>query len=435
VTTVWLPEQWELVCDVAGNTVRQLRRESLTADANVYTLAITKKQTGFRVELEGRSVAVVGKQYPELPAGEVLLWGSKGKAVLPTEDGETPWRWLRPLPATSCTIEELRARAEQVRDSWQKRFDLRMETEETSGLREPQVGALYALLAHWTMSDDAATVVMPTGSGKTETMLSAIVSERLTNVLVVVPSVALREQTVDKFAHIGVLPALGVVREGVGLPLIGTLEHGIEDASEAEAFILSSNVTVATMGAINACSAEARLAIANATKYLFIDEAHHIPAATWAAFRMHFPTSRVVQFTATPFRNDGKRVDGRVVYDYPLGRAQANGMFQEIRFTAVAAFSTDDADLQIAKQTKTQLAADLAAGLDHLVMARARSINRAESLLELYRVVAPEYGPVLIHSEMTTKQRRAALQALRSRTSRIIVCVNMLGEGFALPQL
>ena len=56
-------------------------------------------------------------------------------------------------------------------------------------LRKPQLGALYALKSHFTVSNNEATVVMPTGTGKTETMLSYIVSEKLEQVLIILPSV------------------------------------------------------------------------------------------------------------------------------------------------------------------------------------------------------------------------------------------------------
>jgi superfamily II DNA or RNA helicase len=430
-----IPDSWELDCDVAGNRVRQLRRAAYVGDATAFKLAIGRHE-GYRLEAGDRSIAVVGKPLANLPEGEVLLCATKGTTVLPAPDAEpTTQRWLRPMPATALTAAELAERAEDVRTSWVNHFVLRTETAERDGLRPPQVGALHAVLAHWTMSDDASTIVMPTGTGKTETMLSLIVSERLANILVIVPTVPLRDQTLQKFAALGVLPALGIILPGARFPLVGVMEHGIADATAAEAFLRSCNVAVATMGAINECSAEARLALAQTTGYLFIDEAHHIPAATWSAFRAHFPNSRVIQFTATPFRNDGKRVDGRVIYDYPLGRAQANEMFQKIRFTAIAAFTQETADREIAKKAKEQLDRDRAEGLDHLVMARARSIHRAEELLALYQAIAPEHAPVLIHSEQSATQRRQAIRSLQRRTSRIVVCVNMLGEGFDLPEL
>lgn len=47
------------------------------------------------------------------------------------------------------------------------------------GLRSPQLGAIHAVLGYWTTKrSEPATVVMPTGTGKTETMLGLLVAAR-----------------------------------------------------------------------------------------------------------------------------------------------------------------------------------------------------------------------------------------------------------------
>jgi hypothetical protein len=56
------------------------------------------------------------------------------------------------------------------------------------GLRRPQLGALHAIHAHWSTSKEVATVVMPTGTGKTETMLATLISARCTRVPSTTPS-------------------------------------------------------------------------------------------------------------------------------------------------------------------------------------------------------------------------------------------------------
>ena len=67
----------------------------------------------------------------------------------------------------------------EIISSWNGNIHLHEETETDKGLRGPQLGACYAVLAHWTVSSEIATVVIPTGVGKTETMLSLLVTERL----------------------------------------------------------------------------------------------------------------------------------------------------------------------------------------------------------------------------------------------------------------
>src|SRR6476469_9999247 len=90
----------------------------------------------------------------------------------------------------------------------------------TPGLRPPQVGAVYAALAHWTVSPAPATIVMPTGTGKTETMLALLVSQRLERLLVVVPNYALRTQLWEKFLTLGLLGTLGALGPGAQYPVV-----------------------------------------------------------------------------------------------------------------------------------------------------------------------------------------------------------------------
>jgi hypothetical protein len=101
-----------------------------------------------------------------------------------------------------------------VRASWIDRFAFRAErwdgdTPVEAGLRSPQIGALHALLAHWTVTVEPATIVMPTGTGKTETMLAMLIATRPERLLVVVPTDPLREQVAEKFLGLGVLPSVG----------------------------------------------------------------------------------------------------------------------------------------------------------------------------------------------------------------------------------
>ncbi|WP_246660606.1 helicase-related protein [Nitratireductor sp. XY-223] len=75
------------------------------------------------------------------------------------------------------------------------------------------------------------------------------------------------------------------------------------------------------------------------------------------------------------------------------------------------------------------------AGLNHLAMARCQTIDRARTLHQLYSELYPELRPVIVHSQQSIRERRPNLAALRRFESRIIICVDMLGEGFDLPEL
>ena len=74
--------------------------------------------------------------------------------------------------------------------SWDDAFKFHVENIDKGikGLRLPQTGAIHNILGHWTVSNQAATIVMPTGTGKTEVMISILVSEQCKKLLVIVPT-------------------------------------------------------------------------------------------------------------------------------------------------------------------------------------------------------------------------------------------------------
>jgi superfamily II DNA or RNA helicase len=304
------------------------------------------------------------------------------------------------------------------------------------GLRPPQIGALHATLGHWTVSDEAATIVMPTGTGKTETMLSLLIYKQLERLLVIVPTGALRDQVGGKFQTLGILRDAGVLKEGALYPVVGLLEHQLQNADDVDSVFLRCNVIVTTMSVIQGCAEEAQGRMAEVCSHLFIDEAHHIGAPTWEKFRRAFCQRPILQFTATPFRSDGRHVAGKIIFNYPLRKAQADGYFKPINFRSVLEFDPDRGDRRIAEIALDQLRRDLSSEppLDHIVLARAKSIERATALYEIYRQ-HPEYNTVLIHSKLPKEEQREAIACLRDRRSRVVVCVDMFGEGFDLPEL
>lgn len=152
-------------------------------------------------------------------------------------------------------------------------------------------------MAHWTVSKDPATIVMPTGTGKTETMLALLVDQQLERLLVVVPTAALREQTAAKFETLGVLVASEVIGSTVIYPVVGALEHRPRTPEEVEEYFRCCNVVVTTMGVVSGCQDDVQRKMAEMCGHLFIDEAHHIQAPTWEKFRKFFADKVVLQFT------------------------------------------------------------------------------------------------------------------------------------------
>lgn len=347
------------------------------------------------------------------------------------------WAWNRAQEGEAASLNDGQTTRfrDSIRATWQSSFCYKdaATAPDGCGLRSAQLGALHSLAAHWTLSNEIATVVMPTGTGKTETMLSLLLTRNPTCMLVVVPSRALQEQTAYKFRTLGVLPELGVSLPGAQRPVVGVLRRRPRCAEDLEIFD-RCNVVVAVVNTIAQGTAVPLLTlVAEKCSHLVLDEAHHVAAASWSVLQQAFSRRSVVQFTATPFREDRSPIKGKIVYNFPLARAQSEGFFRAIRFESVFEADSHEADAAIARKAVDALRRDLSANRDHRIIARCQTTKRAAIVFEIYRRLAPEMNPVLVHTGTAGVSRR--IDELRCGASKIVVCVNMLAEGFDLPQL
>lgn len=334
---------------------------------------------------------------------------------------------------------------DKVLRSWASQFSFREEDEAAgqTGLRTPQIGALHAIAAHFAVGQEfeAATVVLPTGTGKTETMLATQVYRRLDRTLVLVPSDTLRTQISRKFLTLGILPDAQVVPREIARPWVAVIGRGIQTAEDAQAILNRSNVIVALPNVLEASSAEAASVLVDGCSDLIVDEAHHVTAETWNKVRERFKQKRILQFTATPFRRDGKRIDGKIIFNYKLGDAQAADYYRPITLRTIEEYGDDEArDRAIAAAAVDVLRRDRdELGLDHLLMARTQSKQRAEDVAAIYRELAPDLYPVVVYSGSgRARINREALESILDRGAEgacVVVCVDMLGEGFDLPNL
>ena len=323
----------------------------------------------------------------------------------------------------------------EARASWRNGINYISQLEATEdhaarpGLRPPQIGALHAIAAHWSLSKDPAIVVMPTGTGKTEVMLAVTVASGGDRILVIVPTDALRQQTADKFREYGLLRKLGIVAE-IKNPVVGVLT-GKPAAAQFDV-IRTCNIVVTTMASISRGDDHDQKAFAALFSVVFLDEAHHAQATTWNRFSGFCSHVRMLLFTATPFREDGKALNGKIIYNYPLQLAQENEFFKPIQFLQVFEPDSSLSDIRIAEKAVEKLRADLANGLDHMLLARANTIGQAQRLFaDIYNAKFPDLNPVLVHSQ--TRGREQVLRNIRRGQHRIVICVDMFGEGFDLP--
>lgn len=322
----------------------------------------------------------------------------------------------------------------EVLTSWEENFNFIEENPNNGqkGLRQPQIAGLFAILSHLKVADDIGTVVMPTGTGKTETMLATLVANKCERILITVPSDALRNQLALKFYSFGLLKKFGIISENALFPKVGVVIQGFEELDDLVNFLSECNVIVTTMGILSNSSDEELIKYAENCTNLFIDEAHHVEATSWSRIRSFFPKQNILQFTATPFRNDRKRLEGRVIFNFSLKKAQEQGYFKPIKFLPIREYDFKKADGLIAEKAVAQLREDIANDYEHILMARCENKTRAQQVFEFYRTYT-DLNPTLIYSGIPDKKE--IMQKILNGEHKIIVAVNMLGEGFDLPQL
>ena len=177
----------------------------------------------------------------EISSGEKVLFVKTktfnyefdGDGIISLYDGKPKWLFHKKEKEFNklLTPEDIEQYSSHIPECWHGNFNFNSEiifNEEVTrvGLRPPQLGGLFSIGAHWSTSNSAGTVIMPTGTGKTETMISSLVAFNPGRTLVVVPSDSLRTQTFNKFIRLGLLRKLMLVNGSVENPVVGYLRKG-----------------------------------------------------------------------------------------------------------------------------------------------------------------------------------------------------------------
>ena len=309
--------------------------------------------------------------------------------------------------------------------------DLRLPGKDEAGFRGCQLGAIHAVASHFTLYGDRAIVTMPTGSGKTAVLTAVAFLLRAERVLVVTPGRLVRGQIVDRFATLRTLREVGALADDVAGPAVYEVRGrlgGPEDWERLRAF----DVVVATPDSASPALDGVAAPPSDLFDLVLVDEAHHSPAITWNALLESFPDARRVLFTATPFRRDRQEIEGRHVYTYPTSRAYADGIFGAVDFEPVAPGPSND--VAIARAAASVLERDRKAGKVHYLVVRVDSRRRAAELAEVYRAET-SLDLRVVHSGHSPSRVDKAVGDLRAGRLDGVIAVNMVAEGFDLPNL
>ena len=421
--TLTLPKISKLIDEIGSNQIWQFLGEQTTID-NVQIISTDP----FVIQSEGVNYLLSSnKNYQDDTIDYILLTSKIPRRADFNAGRINILRWLKHPLFQTITPEDVLA-------TWVDKFKFIKENEQLNikGLRPPQVGALYSILAHIHNADDKAIVVMPTGTGKTETMLATLISNCCKKLLVSVPSYSLRTQIAQKFITLGLLKEHGIADESCLNPIVGIVNSGFDTAQDLQNFVNKCNVVVSTMTLLTDFSAQQKEILNNSFSHFFVDEAHHSEAKTWKELINRFDKEKVFLFTATPFRNDGQSLQGKQIFNFSLRKAQEQKYYKKINYLPIREYNKDLADKKISEKAIEQLISDRADGFNHFVMARCKDKVRAREVFEYYKDYE-EFNPVLVYTGIAGLGNK--IEAIKRGEHSIIVCVNMLGEGFDLPNL
>ena len=301
------------------------------------------------------------------------------------------------------------------------------------GFRQAQLAAVQAVSSHFFNSIQPAMVTMPTGAGKTTVLMAIAFALRAERVLILTPSRLVREQIAENFSALVDLKKIEALPLDLASPRVFATE-GTIGSDEAWEDLRQYDVVVATVPSVSPRDGVIPAPPADLFDLVLVDEAHHAPARTWSRLLDLLDNAKQVLFTATPFRRDEKEIKGKLVFTYDLRRAFRDRVFGDITFQPVVRGTTPYIDIAIANSTEAKFRSDRTAGLAHLVMVRADGLTRAKELKDVY-----DHNTGLrlafVNGQHSLAHVKRIVEKLRRDELDGIVCVNMFGEGFNLPNL
>jgi superfamily II DNA or RNA helicase len=342
---------------------------------------------------------------------------------------------------------------------------------ENEDLREPQIRAYASLYKHFITEKNCnhALVVLPTGVGKTGVMGIAPYHISKGKVLIIAPRVAIKDNLIKQLDPIN--PRNFWIRRKIFHSpefLPNVCEYNPKLSQDV---LDNSNIII-----LNAQKLQIRLesSILNFLPkdyfdLIIIDEAHHSTAKTWDDAISYFSGAKIIKLTGTPFRTDGQKIEGELVYNYKLGLAMARsyikslenisyipyelyltidenesiqytvqqiydlGLKDEDWVTRSVAFSMECSEKVVDRSIEFLHKKKDASNIPHKIIAVACSIFHANQIKSLYE--SKGLNVAIIHSKLEQKDIEKAFSDIENNRVEVVVNVAMLGEGYDHPYL
>ena len=332
-----------------------------------------------------------------------------------------------------------------------------------ASLRDPQREAYDAIQTHFANRSTPCYVQMPVGSGKTGLMGLAPFGLTKGRVLIVAPNLTIRANILDSLdiSNPNCFYLKRKVFTPTNGPYISELKTGANLHDCDSAHIVVANIQQFS-GQNNSWYEKFPK---DYFSLILVDEGHHNVAESWQRLFNYFGNAKVISFTATPQRSDGKVTHGERIYQFGYARSMMLGYIspidaihvkpETITFTAKGKkkilsleevlemrekdwFSkgialSEECNRHIVNASLRQLEETRKYGSPRQIIAAACSIRHAEQVVGLYR----EYGfrTESLHSKLKKERRKEIEASLRSGLLDVVVQVNILGEGYDLGTL
>lgn len=297
-------------------------------------------------------------------------------------------------------------------------------------LRDCQREALLSIGAFVARSRENALLVLPTGAGKSFVLLLAPLLLRSKRALIVVPNTTIRGQLAVDLQDLSQLTEQCDLRSLRGECRVHEVEQQLGTTAKWRE-LRRYDLVVGTPH----CLSPAHEGVVDPPDpslfdLVMFDEAHHLPAPTWLAMNRLFQQVPRFGLTATPFRADGQRIPGEIIYRYSIAKAIEDGVIGTVEYRPVDA-AADGADEALARAA---LACWQERRETDRLLVKAANQATARTLAELYRSL----DDGLRIAPITSGDQRAAkahIEELRNGELHGAVVVEMLGEGFNVPSL
>ena len=399
-------------------------------------------------------------RYLEVSAQTLRRWDAEGKLKSVRHPGNN-YRYYKRSDLEPLKIEY--RRAEQVNPGQFFQSTI-ADIETNQRLREPQREAHKAVREHFERSQLSAIIQIPVGCGKTGIIATLPFGVSAGRVLVIAPNTTIRKGIADalevgnpKF-FLGKTKVIESFANGPFAAVIDGPQANIHDCTESQYVVTNIHQL--------ASSADRWLPQfpPNFFDMILVDEGHHNVADSWKKVFDRFPSAKVVSLTATPFRSDGQRVTGDVIYRYSYAKAMLVGYIKQIHSINVApaeiSFTykgdrrrhTLQEVMELREEawfrkgialapecntsivdTSIQRMRELRArtGQKHQIIAVACSIDHAHQIRALYEQRGLKARE--IYGEMDEGKQERVMSELEQLQIDCIVQVQMLGEGFDHP--